>query len=503
MSTHTRVIKNSGYLYFRLGITLFVSLWTTRIILEALGIDNFGIYNIVGGVISLLGFVNATLASATQRFMNFAEGENNLTKKRAIFNNSLILHFFLGIFLIILFIVVGAICFNGLLKIPPERLYAAKWVYIFMILSTVLSVINVPYEAAINAHEDMMFYAFIGIIEVFMKLIIAFVIQTTDWDRLILYGILMALVPCVTLTIMKLYCHKKYKECIVKPKKYFDKGIIRELGSFAGWNFTNSASGVATQYGLNIVINHFFGVTLNAAQGIANQVSGVLVNISSNALKVLNPIIVKSESMHQRERMLYVSLLGCRVTFFIFSLISIPLISEMPLVLNLWLTDVPHWAIIFCQLQLIRIATEMLTYSLNSSIMAQGDIKMYNIFKSIINILPLIIIIIAFYYNAQPYWMYIIWTVVWSGIGGLANLFFAHKNIGLKYSQYLKSVLYPALIAVGIPCILLVICRITFNSEIINFISLIGVEIILVVLSWRFLLLKKERDEISKIIHKL
>lgn len=500
MPTSTRVLKNSAFLYFRLGITLLVSLWTTRIILNALGVTNFGIYSIVGGVISLLGFFNATLSSATQRFINIAEGEKNIARQCKIFNNSMILHIMLGLLLIIFFTIVGIVCFNGLLSIPYDRLFAAKWVYFFMIISTVASVINVPYEASIIAHEDMKYYAFIGSVEVTLKLIIAFIISNTEWDRLILYSILMATIPLITLTTMTLYCRKRYKECVLELKKYYEIKTLKELGSFAGWNFTNSATGVTTQYGLNIVINHFFGVALNAAQGIAIQISGVLVNISSNALKVLNPIIVKSEGAHQRDRMIYVSLLGCRVTFFIFSVFSIPLVAEMPLILCIWLKDVPQWAVTFCQLQLIRITTEMLTYSLNTSIMAQGDIKIYNIIKSLVNILPLPIIILLFLFNAQPYWMYIVWMIVWSGIGGVVNIYFAHRKVGLKYHEYFSSVFIPSVITTTVPISILLICRHFANQILINITSLIVVEVLFIGLAWKLLLMKKERTELIKIL---
>lgn len=496
MSTSARVIKNTGYLYLRLGISLIVSLWTTRIVLDALGVSNFGIYNVVGGIVSLLGFLNATLSTATQRYINFAEGRNDLAAQLKIFNNSFLLHLLLGIILVIGFIITGAICFNGLLDIPSDRVGAAKIVYVCMIVSTLASVMNVPYEASINAHEDMAFYAYVGIFEVLTKLAIAFVIQSATYDKLILYAILMMLVPIVTFVLVQIYCYKRYTECSISLRKYYDSKTIKELGKFAGWNFTNSASGMATQYGLNIVINHYFGVAINAAQGIAMQVSGVLVNISSNALKALNPIIVKSESVNQRERMIYVSLLGCRVTFLIFAIISFPLVVEMEYILSWWLKEVPEWAIIFCQLQLIRICTEMLTYSLNTSIMAHGDIKTFNIYKSAINILPLIVTIIMFAVGMAPFWMYLNWIICWSFLGGIINVVFAHKKVNLSYRHYLNTVIIPAIETISIPVILIVICQIYFDAHVIRLVVLSFSWLLLLVCSWKRMITHSERESI-------
>lgn len=493
MSTSTRVIKNTGFLYLRLGLSLIISLWTTRIVLEALGVDNFGIYNVVGGVISMLGFLNATLSTATQRYINYAEGQNDINHQIQIFNNSLILHLGLCVILLIVFAIAGIICFNGLLDIPHNRITAAKIVYGCMIGTTLMSVMNVPYEASINAHEDMVFYAYVGIIDVLAKLGMAFLIKNSYGDRLVIYGFLKMTIPFMTFIMMRFYCHQRYKECIISLKRYFDRNVIKDLTHFAGGNFTNSASGIATQYGFNVVINHFFGVALNAAQGIAMQVSGVLVNISSNALKALNPIIIKSESANQRERMIYVSLLGCRVTFFIFTAFSIPLVYLMDNILHLWLKVVPQWAVIFCQLQLIRICIEMLTYTLSTSIMAQGNIKQYNIYKSIINFLPLPIIIILFNYGFAPYWMYIIWTVCWSILGGIVSLVFAHRNVRLSYKVYYSKVLLPSTGTVILPITVLITLHYLVNNimgyYIIAFIS----EVIFLVISWHLLFMQSER----------
>ncbi len=503
MSTASRILKNTGFLYVRIAITIFVALWTTRIILNALGEDNFGIYSLVGGVVSLLGFLNASLAGATQRFINFAEGKNDLHCKKIIFNNSLTLHSILALLLIIFLILIGIIAFKYWLEIPAQSYFSAECVYACMVGSTALSVLNVPYESVINAHEDMGVYAIIGIIEATMKVAIAFIIMYAESNKLIIYGILMALVPLITLFILKSYCHLHYPECVVSPYKLFRKDVIRRLAGFAGWNFLNTTSSIVTQSGFNIVINHFFGVALNAAQGITNQVTSALMGLSSNAEKAINPIIVKSESINQRDRMIHLSLMGCRMVFFIFTFISIIVIAEMSPILHLWLKNVPDWAVLFCQLQLVRVALELLTRGVHTAIMAQGDIKNYAICKSIINFLPLLATIIAFQCGMRPYWLYIFWIISWSCMGGVVSLYYARCNIGLHYSTYFKEVLKPSLKALTPTIILITICKTMGVSPVIDIITVVSADILFAAMSWRFLLTDSERAELKRILCKL
>lgn len=284
-STANRIIKNTGYLYAKMGITMFISLYTTRLILNSLGASDFGIYNIVGGAIAMLGFLNSAMAGATQRFMSFTEGEGNKEKQKGIFNVSLVLHFCIAIIAGVALIIAGIFFFNGILNIPTERVFAAKVVYGSFIVSTMFTVMTVPYDAAMNAHENMRYYAIVGIVESLLKLSVAFVCVYTLFDKLIVYGSLMASIPLITLTIMRVYCHRHYEECTMNLKHYWDKGLMKEMTSFAGWNFCSSAASFLTMQGMSIVLNMFGGVIVNAAHGIANQVSGMLMVFPITCLK--------------------------------------------------------------------------------------------------------------------------------------------------------------------------------------------------------------------------
>lgn len=449
-STAKRLIKNTGWLYAKMGITMVISLYTTRLILYSLGASDFGIFNIVGGAISMLGFLYAAMSSASQRFLNIAMGAGNQEQVKQVFNVSALLHIGFAVIFAIGLIIAGFFFFNGILNIPENRRFAAIIVYCSLIISTSFTVMTVPYSAVMNAHENMKYFALVGIFESLLKLSVAIGCGFTSNDKLIFYGVLMAMIPIINMLIMRIYCHNKYEECRLDVHKYFKREVVNEMFGYAGWSFLTSISSMIGQYGMGIVINNFFGVLLNAAQGIANQVSGVLITFSSNAMKALNPILVKSEGAKNRERVQYLALFGCRLSFFIICFFALPMISLAPLVLNIWLKEVPDWAIFFCQLQLVRIILEQLTSSLASSIYATGKIKHYTIWKSIFNVLPIFIAPCLFYYGANPAYLYYTWIGCWNIIGGIIVIFYAWKLVGIIPSIYVKQILFPAALLIMI-----------------------------------------------------
>lgn len=454
MSTANRVIKNTGILYAKMGITMFISLYTTRLILNSLGATDFGIFNIVGGAIAMLGFLNAAMAGATQRFMSFAEGEGNKDKQKSIFNVSVVLHFLIALAIGIALLVAGYFFFNGILNIPADRMYAARMVYYFMIISTMLTVMTVPYDAVLNAHENMLYYAIVGIIESVLKLGVALVVVYTFSDKLMVYGALMAGVSLIVMTIMRIYCHKHYIECEFAPRKHWHKGLMKEMSRFAGWSFLDASSGIISQYGLGIVLNHFFGAILNAAQGIANQIGGQLMVFSRNMLKALNPVITKSEGAGNRAFMLKASMMGCKFSYFLLAFLAIPFMIETPYILKIWLKEVPEWAVVFCRLQLVRSLLEQLTINFGASISAQGEIKQFYMYKSVLNILPMLLTFLCFQYGLQPYWLYIAWIVCWGILASILTVYFAHKLCNLSITTFFKLAVIPCcLLTIGVTTI--------------------------------------------------
>lgn len=424
---------------------MFISLYTTRLVLNALGASDFGVFNVVGGAISMLGFLHAAMSSATQRFMSFYEGKGEKEKQKEIFNVSSVLHFCIALILGVILLFAGYFFFNGVLNIEAERIYAAKAVYASLIISTVFTVMTVPYEAVLNAHENMFYFSIVGILESLLKLAVALIIVYYGGDKLELYGMLMACIPLMILTIMRVYCHRKYSECIIAPRKYWNKSLMKEMTSFAGWNLLGSGSGLIGNYGNALVVNHFFGAVVNAALGVANQLNGQLMAFSNNMIKAINPVIVKKQGEGKQKMMMYYSLLGGRVSFLILAIFAIPVIIETPYILRLWLQQIPDWAIIFLRLALVRRLIEQLTITLNTSLSAHGDIKGMNISSLAANLFPLPVLYICFSNGLPPYWLYIIAIVLMVFLGTGFRVYFCIKLCELKFRELINLVLFPCL----------------------------------------------------------
>lgn len=449
VSTANRILINTGWLYCKMAITVFISLYTTRLILNSLGTSDFGIFNIVGGAIGMLGFLNAAMESSTQRFMSYVEGQKNDNRKKYIFNVSIILHFCIAIIVGLLFTVFGLFLFNGFLNIPEKRFFAAKVIYSSLVFSTLFSVLTVPYGAVMNSHENMRFYAIVGVVESLLKLAVAFVCVYTTSDKLILYGVLMALIPIFTLIVMRIYCHRKYTECVFAPHRYFDRAIMYEMMQFAGWNFIGSASSMIGNHGLGLVLNHFFGTLLNAAQGIAYQLSGQLQAFSTNMLKALGPVIVKTEGAGDRNKMIKTTFTGCKLSYFLFAVFTIPAIIEMPYILRLWLKIVPEWAVEFSRLHLVRTMIEQVTITFGTAISAEGHIKRIQQTTCFLNITPIILIFIAFSFGASPISMYIINISIFGLLLAVIKVYFMHINCNMPYKDFFYYTLIP-IIAVSV-----------------------------------------------------
>ncbi|MCR5696851.1 MAG: hypothetical protein K6G73_07755 [Marinilabiliaceae bacterium] len=457
MATANRVIKNTGFLYIKMGVTVFISLYSTRLILAALGVSDFGIYSVVGGAIAMMGFLNATMANATQRFMSFSLGEGDSEKCKQIFNISLLLHIVIAIITASILLIAMWPLFDGILNIPADRIEAAKIVYLCLVFSTVLTIVNVPYDAQINAHENMLYYAVVGVMESILKLTVALVCVHSQLDRLVLYGILMAIIPMVTLTIMKVYCHKHYAECVLAPRRYWSRSKAKEILSFSGWNLLTAISYLFTCSGIGIVLNHFFGTMLNTAQGIAQQLNGYMQAVSLQLVKAVNPVIVKKAGAGGMDAMNMVTIASCKFVTFLVLLFAVPVILEMPFVLNVWLEEVPEWAVIFCVLQLIQTIILQTAAVFSTAIYAQGDIKGYAIYKSIMNILPILLVYISFKMGGCPIWLYIQMLLVFAIGGNIVIVSYAKKLCGLSINNYFLGVIFPvcfvALVMFALGCI--------------------------------------------------
>ena len=470
MEAASRVAKNTGILYARMAITMFISLYATRLVLAALGVADFGLFNVVGGVIAMLGFLNSSMAAATQRFMSFAQGAGDLEKVKRIFNMSTLLHWGIAIVILLLLEIAGYFFFNGVLNIAPERLGVAKIIYQFMVLSTLFTVISVPYEAVITSHENMMVYAILGIIEAVLKLGIALYITYTSQDHLVAYGFLMAALSIFLLVLRRIYCHRYYAECVLQLRYYYDKPLFKEMSGFAGFSLLGASSSMIAFYGQSLLINMFFTTTVNAAQAIAVQLSGMLGVFSLTITQVLNPLINKSEGAGDRAKMIKATLFGTKISFFLLSFIYVPFIIEMPILLRLWIKNVPDFSIIFCRLLLINNLMVVLTVNLHNANIAVGNIKKLQQIKSILNISPIILSYFFFKFGFVPYYLYIS-VIIFTVLHFFNTVVFSKINFELSVPYFLKEIVLKCLIVLFFSVTFSIIPLFLFNDEVIKLIT--------------------------------
>lgn len=501
-NTANRIIKNTGFLYARMGITMFISLYTTRIILDSLGPSDFGIFNIIGGSIAMLGFLNASLASATQRFLSFTEGQGDKIKLKQIFNISIVLHCLLAIIIFICFIIAAYFFFNGILNIPIERYFAAKIIYACLIISTILSIINVPYEAVLNAHENFKFYAIMGVFESILKLLVAICCVYTTSDKLITYGILMMIIPMITLTLIKIYCHKKYHECVISIKKYWNLSIMKEMTTYAGWNLMGTASSMITNNSVSIIMNMFFGTLINAAQGIANQICGLLMTISNTIIKVIHPVITKSSGKGDYKATILLSETSCKVFFSLSAIISIPAIIFMPQLFELWLTDVPQYSVFFARCYLIIALFENMTTGLNSAINAKGEIKDYIKYRSLIKFSFIPISYLLFTLGFSVSCVYFVLIIIQGVINGLITIiYYAKKLLNYSIIHFLKKIFIPcSFVFTCVLCFTFLLKKFLPNSSLTVIIAFISSITLFTMMSFFIILNKRERTIIKDYI---
>lgn len=503
MSTANRVIKNTGFLYAKMGITMFISLYSTRLILNALGTTDFGVYSVVGGLIAMLGFLHVAMAGATQRFMSFYQGKKDKNMQKQIFNISLVLHFAISILLGVVLLIAGYFFFNGILNIPIDRIYAAKVVFISLIVSTMFTVMSVPYEAVLNAHENMLYYSIVGVLESLLKLSVALIIVYYDGDKLELYGILMACIPLLVLTIMRVYCHKKYSECKIAPKKYWDVKLMKEMTSFAGWGLLATSASILNNYGRGIILNSFFGTRLNAAQGISSQISGQVGALSGVMLKALRPVIIKSEGDGDRGKMINATLSGSKISFFLYWILTLPAVLEMPYILKFWLKNVPEYSLEFCRLFILSTLIEQIFITIPIAISASGKIKELKITVSILGFVSLFFTYYFFYLGFKPVTMYYI-LIVLVIVRSLFVLFFANKHCDLAYSTFVKKVLIPVILVVLFSTIISILPEIYITNDFFRFVSVVATATISTVVAILvFGLNKIEKKQFEPLVNKI
>lgn len=395
------VAKNTLILYIRLGALMLISLFTTRITLNSLGIDDYGIYNVVGGIVTLFSLFSNSMTVATSRFISYSLGTNNQSDLNKVFSTAINIHSILA-FALVLFIELGGVWFlDNKMSIPPDRLYAAHWVLQCAVLSFAIGIVFIPYNACIVAHERMSAFAYMTIIDGSFKLILALSIYYYSGDKLILLSILSLLFSCIIQSLYRIYCKRNFQECHYHP--IWDRALNKKIFSFSSWNFIGASSGVLKDHGVNILLNLFCGTAVNAARGIAMQVNSVISQFVQNFMMALNPQITKSFARGDREFTLQLVFKGSRFSFYLLLLLSLPILMETDILLRTWLGILPDYAILFVRLILIYNIIEALSYTMVTLMLANGDIRNYQLVVGGCQMLnfPLCYIFLSLGYNPE------------------------------------------------------------------------------------------------------
>ncbi len=461
-----RIARNTAMLYFRMFLTMGVSLYTSRIVLNTLGIEDFGIYNVVGGVVMMFSFLNASMSSATQRFLSFELGKNDFVQLKKVFSMSVNIHAIIAVAVLILAESIGLWFLNAKLVIPVERMEAANWVYQFSILSFMVTIMSVPYNATIIAYERMKIYAYVSIVEVVLKLIVVFALVWIGFDKLKMYSILIFCVTALIWMIYRIYCGRNFT--VTNYKFFLEKSLFKTLMDYAGWNLFGNVASVAMGQGVNILLNLFFGPVVNAARGIAFQVRGAIYGFVTNFQMAMNPQIIKSYAADDIKYMHQIIFQGAKYSFFLLFMLSLPILLETEIILKLWLKIVPEYTVIFTRLVLINILIDSISGPLRTAAQASGKIKKYQaiIGGLLLLILPMSYLLLKMGFPPQIT-LYV--SISISIVALYARLWIISPLVKLSIVKFSQNVLVRVLLVAGGSVIFPLMVKHSINQELIRF----------------------------------
>lgn len=437
LANNKRIAQNTLFLYFRMLFLMGVSLYTSRVVLSALGVEDFGVYNVIGGLVAMFSMVSGSLSVAISRFITYELGADDKKKLKTIFSSAITIQLLLGIIVLFLAETIGVWFLNAKMVIPNGRMIAANWVLQFSMLSFVINLVCIPYNATIIAHEKMSAFAYISIVEAIGKLAIAYFITIAPIDNLIFYSMLMALVSMMQGIIYGIYCRMHFNECSFSF--IWDKALLKQMFGFAGWNLIGASSALLRDQGGNLVINLFCGPTVNAARGIAIQVNNAVAGFVSNFMTALNPQITKSYAANENEYMMKLIFQGARLSYYMLLLLSLPIIVDTHYVLNLWLGTVPEHTVSFVRLILFFAMCESISIPLITAMLATGNIRNYQIFVGGLQMMnfPVSYLLLRAGFPAETV---IIVAIVISQFCLATRLIMLRKMIQLPVRKYIQSV---------------------------------------------------------------
>lgn len=434
------IFKNTIVLYLRTLITMIIAFYTSRVILDVLGINDFGIYNLVAGIVLVFQSVSTTLAGASQRYITFSLGKNNGVEVEIVFSVVKRIHSYLSVLVVFLGETVGIWFINTQLNIDDGRMIAANIAYQSALLIFVVDIVNLPLGALMIAYEEMGVYAFVQIIQSFLRLLCVFVLSRISYDKLILYALLEVGVALFMRFLFVYYCKKHYSVCSAPARK--DYALQKEIAAFAGWNFFGTTANVAYEQGANILLNIFYSVVLNAARGITNQVSRAVGVFVSNFTVALNPQITKCCARGDYKEASDLVCKGCKLAFYLMMVVAVPFLLNTNYILNLWLTKIPDYTVIFIQLAVIAAVIDSYVKPFHCALFATGNISLYQIIISLFSLSRLAILWLLFLIGEAPCWVYII-IILFNLSHVILLVMLVSKRIYLKFMFFVREVILP------------------------------------------------------------
>lgn len=476
-----------------------LGLFTTRLVLSALGETDFGIYALVAGVVGMLGILNSSMSNASMRFMAHSLGSGNKETIRKTFNTTLFLHFVIGIIVILIMEAGGLLMFEYLLNIPPGKVFDAKIVFHFMVFTTFVTIISVPYDAVMYSHENLLALSLTDILGSVLKLGIAVYLSYSALNLLVMYGFLMLMTQIVLRIIKQWYSRVKYQECKINFRVYIDKDLSKTILSFSGWNLFGSIASMSVTQVRGILLNMFFGVTLNAADGISKTASNQVNTVSSSMTRALNPQLVKSEGSGNRQKMLRFTEMATKFSIFLFALFAIPVIIETPYLLNLWLKNVPEFAIIFCRLLLVGLFLEKFTFEITSAIRAVGKIRNFQVAETILALLTIPISYVVFKLGYPPYSIFLV-NIFIATLAIFVRLYFGKIVADMNISLYFRNGIFPVLLPLLLTTIAAFIPQLYLPQSFLRLsISTMASLIVMTISFWFFGLKTDEANKLKQI----
>ncbi len=454
-SNNTRIAKNTVLLYIRTFLVMLITLYTSRVILRILGIDDFGIYQVVGGVVAIFSIISGALTVSISRYITFEIGTGNKEKLHTIFSTSVIIQIILALIILCVSEYPAIWFVKHKMTIAMDMVTTTIWVFQFSLLTFCVNLISIPYTACIIAHERMKAYAYISIIEVMMKLGVCYAILLSPFDLLVSYAALMCLTSIVIRIIYSIYCKRHFKEC--SGKTVFEKGLFKELIEFSGWSFFSNSASIVNQQGVTMLMNVYFGLTVNTARGLAMQVENGVLQFVTNFTTAINPQITKSYAAGELTEMYKLVCRGAKFSSYAMFLMAIPLIFEMRPVLTFWLGKVPSYTVIFAQLSLIMGLLDCMGSSGYTACIATGKLKKYALIITTIGYTEFVGTWVLYKFGAPVVSTYYLFIAVKFAVN-IARMFLLKSMVGLPIDMYISQVFKPvilvALLSLAIPYVI-------------------------------------------------